>query len=95
MINLYDLPNSTSGEYIVFFDNISGAASMITIMRKDLGDITPHCRTMMAAFIDVPISGDEPRFSWHNNSELLPFKPFTKEWCVDQYSLHRTRALQS
>jgi hypothetical protein len=95
MIDLWDEPHSESGDYDVFFGNIMGACSMVTVMRKDKEPITDNgscLSTAFVAFIDVPIPGDDPRFAWHDNVNGLPDKPFTEEWCLEQYTLHREKA---
>lgn len=92
MIDLYDLPRSETETHEVFFDNIMGVCSMVTIMRKDKGPIcgSGPLTTAFVAFIDVPIPGDEPRFAWHTNADGLEEKPFSKEWAVEQYKQHRS-----
>lgn len=95
MIDLWNEPHSeTDGDYVVFFGNIMGACSMVTIMRKDkTAEVVPHARCVMVAFIDVPIPDDDPRFVWHDNVNALEEKPFTEAWCVEQYNRHRWLAL--
>jgi hypothetical protein len=97
MMNLLDLPKSeTDGDYIVFFGNIMGRSSMVTIMRKAGDDINVGCggniSCMMVAFIDKLDENSDPRFDWHDNVNVLDEKPFDPEWCVEQYMLHRTQS---
>jgi hypothetical protein len=92
MIDLLDLPHSeTDGDYIVFFGNIMGYSSMVTIMKKDRENIDDHSSCMMVAFIDKLDENSDPRFDWHDNVNVLDEKPFDPEWCVEQYMLHRTQ----
>jgi len=97
MIDLWTEPHSESGEYDVFFGNITGHASMVTVMRKNGNKINEAAqygpRTAFVAFVDVKIPGDEPEFSWHDNVKELSEKPFTEEWALEQYKRHLWLAL--
>lgn len=85
MIDINDLPHTEIGEYKLFFYNVTGAASMLHIMRKDKKDIIPRHSVLMVAFIDDPMARDEPRFQWHNNVNELPKKPFDEEWAKAEW----------
>ena len=92
MIDLNELPRSETEDYDVFFGNITGACSMITIMRKGKV-VVPHRSCAFVAFIDM--NHDEPKFDWHENVEELPSKPFSEEWVIEQYKLHREKAFNA
>ena len=91
MIDLFDLPRSETEKYHVFFENVTGWCSCITIMIKDNSPIAEgSLRTCMAAFVDWPT--ESPRFSWHDNIKAIPELPFTEEWALEEYKHHQQEA---
>jgi len=96
LIDLYDLPMSEFGDYEVFFGNILGYSSMITIMRKDKGSIIngEPLTTAFVAFIDLPIGIESIRFAWHDNVKGLDELPFSPDWALEEFKKHREEALK-
>lgn len=99
MIDLYDLPHFESGKYLVFFDNIMGHGSMVTIMTKDRsaivndGSFRSTCR---AGFVQLRYDSvakmEVPEFSWNSDVEELPELPFTENLLLEKYKKARRDA---
>lgn len=91
MIDLRDLPCSKAGDYNVYFHNVFGSCSMVTIMRHDgqdielLGEHKPPC-LMVGIVVSVT---DAPRFEWHENVHQLKELPFNEEWVIVEWKKHR------
>lgn len=91
MKDIWEEPYSETDEYYVFFSNVMGSISTVTVMRKDKEGIgEARLSIIFVSFIKVVF--DEFKHEWHENVNMLPEKPFNEDWAIEQYKQHREAA---
>ena len=95
MIDLFDLPHIENDTYYLFIDNVLGACSMVTIMRKDNGPINGKhgLSTAMYGFITNNFD-DCGNFEYHYSLDDSLSREFSEKTVLEAYEKFRTQAIE-